>query len=92
MDFGEVAHRLRIDAALGRVEGETAERFEGRRFVFADQIGESRRFRPVILEDEAAHAAFLRKLGDLESIPLAGIGIRAVMRVYVDRPVEDRVF
>jgi hypothetical protein len=56
------------------------------RRVLADQIREARRLRPVVLQDDAAHPAFLREPSHFERVPLARITVRVMMDVKIDRP------
>ena len=42
------------------------------------------RLRPVVLEDDAAHAPLLRELRHLERVPLPGVAVGSMVRVKVD--------
>ncbi len=92
LDLGEVAHRLRVDAADRRVEHQPAEHFEPRHIViFPDEISEAGRLAPMVLEHQAAHAALARDLRNLERVPLAIVGIGPEMRMDVDRPLQHGI-
>src|SRR4029450_5130612 len=83
-----VADRHGIHATDGRIERHAAEDLDPLCSVLANELSETGRFRPVVLEDDAAHAPLLRELHDLERVPLPGVAVGSVMCVQVDGPDE----
>ena len=88
---GHVADRLRIDPTDRRIEGETAKHFNPLRSVLPHEKCESRGFRVMVLENDAAQTAILVETSDLEPVPLARVAVGIAMRVQIDRANERRI-
>ena len=91
LHIGHIADGHRIHASDGRVERHAAEDLDSLCAVLANQLGEAGRLRPVVLENDGAHAPFFRELHDLEGVPLPLVGIGSVVRVQVDGPGQHRI-
>ena len=84
-----VADGLRVDAADRRVERDAAEDLDALCAVLPNELRETRRLGPVVLQDDGAQPTLLRQLHDFERVPLAGVAVGTVVRVQVDGSRED---